>query len=193
MGIIRLSLVTACALGAAMSHFGTDEGLPADRIGREPAIAQETIEPVSAPLAAPAVTIEPAKEVNAAAELEPAPNLPSRFFVVTPIEVTKSSSPQTPADKAEEAARLMAAANVAVRPAPAAPVQIADRQKLAQVSANLVNMRSGPSTEFGVVGRLRRGTEVHDMGSTSKGWSEITVIATGDRGFIASKYLTPLN
>lgn len=58
------------------------------------------------------------------------------------------------------------------------------------VTGSTVNMRAGPTTRDGVVAKLTRGTAVDDLGVASEGWSQIRVIATGKRGFMATRFLS---
>ncbi|WP_371170316.1 SH3 domain-containing protein [Aliiroseovarius sp. 2305UL8-7] len=194
MGIIRLTLFTVGAVGAAMLHFGRDAELPVDRLGREPTIAQDTIEPVSAGIeldhsdtAAPA-----AGEVIATSNAATAADLTStpRGLAVVPVTLASATAPQTAAEHAEHAARLMAASGA--KPEPASQPVITDAGvPVVYVRGSTVNMRAGPSTRHGIVAKLTRGTEVIDMGSAGDGWSQIKVLDTGTRGFMASKFLTP--
>ncbi|NDW54859.1 SH3 domain-containing protein [Aliiroseovarius sp. PrR006] len=184
MGIIRMSLLTIGVLGVAMMHYGRDDGLPTDRIGREPDVTKDSIVAVSAKLAeTPVSAVVP---VVAAAPVE-AP-APTSLVIKAAAEV---GDPTSPAAQAEAAARLMAASAPAPTPtAPEAATGDAGFPTLF-VSGSTVNMRGGPSTKFGVVSRLTRGTEVLETGQTDNGWSQIKVVETGTRGFIASKFLKP--
>lgn len=189
MGILRLTIFTVGAMGVAMMHFGRDEGLPADRIGQEPTIAQETIQQVSAPAVAnETVATEVVATMNAEAVTAPATHTPSAGLMVVPVALTSSDAPLTAAEKAEAAARLMASSVTSTKPAVSA--QDTSSDNYLYVSGTTVNMRAGPSTSFGVVSKLTRGTEVINMGDAGDGWSQIKVVDTGARGFMASKFLT---
>ena len=184
MGIIRMSLLTAGVMGAAMMHFGRDDGLPTDRIGREPTVAQDTIVPVSAKV----------QETDASAVIPVAAVIPEVAAPAVPqVVVVKAAATfedDSPAALAEAAARKMAAS----APAPAEPAFSGDLSSpfpTMFVSGSTVNMRGGPSTQHGVVTKLTRGTEVLETGQTDDGWSQIKVVGTGKRGFIASRFLKP--
>lgn len=56
--------------------------------------------------------------------------------------------------------------------------------------ANILNMRSGPSTSYGVVSKLSYGTKVQVL-STSGSWSKVT--ANGKTGYVSSQYLSSTN
>ncbi len=171
MGIIKLTFLTVGAMSAAMLHFGRDVDLPADRLGLEPGVEQSTIEPVSAAVKQPIlVAPQPAKVIKAVARTKP---------VVAP-------DPNSQAARAVAAAKQMAA-SAKLTPASAPATSTVFPTMYVQASA--VNMRSGPSTQNGVIGRLTRGMEVVNMGDAAPGWSQIRVVSTGQRGFMASKFL----
>jgi uncharacterized protein YgiM (DUF1202 family) len=187
MGIIRMSLLTAGVMGAAMMHYGRNDGLPTDRIGREPTVAQDTIVAVSAKVeetdAEAVVPLTAAALVPVAAEAE---TVPRAFVIKAAASVDEDTSPGA---LAEAAARKMAAS----APAPTEPTTdgLSTRFPTMFVSGSTVNMRGGPSTQHGVVSKLTRGTEVLETAQTDDGWSQIKVVATGQRGFIASRFLKP--
>lgn len=62
---------------------------------------------------------------------------------------------------------------------------------LLRVSGDRVNMRSGPSTAYGVVNSLPSGTLAEPMGEPSGGWIEVRVVETGVTGFMAARFLDP--
>eukprot|EP01013_Petalomonas_cantuscygni_P018093 TRINITY_DN35432_c0_g1_i1.p2 TRINITY_DN35432_c0_g1~~TRINITY_DN35432_c0_g1_i1.p2 ORF type:complete len:214 (-),score=54.96 TRINITY_DN35432_c0_g1_i1:937-1578(-) len=70
-----------------------------------------------------------------------------------------------------------------------APVADASAVSLRQVAGSRVNMRSGPSTSFGVVTTLDGGTEV-EVFEVEGGWARLRSIATGDEGWMAERLLT---
>lgn len=188
MGIIRMSLLTVGVMGVAMMHYGRDAGLPTDRIGREPDVKQDSIVAVSAKLAeTPVSAVVPASMTTSPTKTPAAPA--ASGIVIKAAAV--AGDPTSPAAQAEQAARLMAAS--APAPSPSAPAAVVDDTGYPTlfVSGSTVNMRGGPSTQFGVVSRLTRGTEVLETGQTDDGWSQIKVVDTGKRGFIATKFLKP--
>ncbi|WP_424940991.1 SH3 domain-containing protein [Aliiroseovarius sp. S253] len=190
MGIIRMSLLTVGVMGAAMMHYGKDDGLPTDRIGREPTVAQDTIVAVSAKVeetdAEDVVPLTAASLEHTTSEAENAP----RALLIKAAAIADESA--SPAALAEAAARKMAAG----APSPVATEAVASDGLSTSfptmfVSGSTVNMRGGPSTGHGVVSKLTRGTEVLETGQTDDGWSQIKVVDTGQRGFIASRFLKP--
>lgn len=189
MGIIRLTLVTVAAIGGAMSFFGRNEDLPIDRIGREPSIAQETIEAVSAPAVAEAGT--PAASTAAVSRNQPEIAPTQVSFAAVQMSQENTATPETAAEKAEAAARKMANGIKASSPA-TTKIQPRTDQQAVFVGGTTVNMRAGPSTKHGIVAKLTRGTEVIDMGSAGEGWSQIKVVDTGTQGFMATRFLVPV-
>lgn len=188
MGIIRMSLLTAGVMGAAMMHYGRDDGLPTDRIGREPTVAQDTIVAVSAKVeetdAADVVPLSAAEITPASLETETT----TRALIIKAAATVDDAS--SPAALAEAAARKMAA-NTPAPTAPAASDTLTASFPTMFVSGSTVNMRGGPSTQHGIVNKLTRGTEVMETGKSGDGWSQIKVVDTGQRGFIASRFLKP--
>ena len=60
--------------------------------------------------------------------------------------------------------------------------------RLAQVTGNVVRLRSGPDTTYSIIGTYDNGTEVVISG-TSGDWTAVTIAATGVSGFIHSDYI----
>jgi len=58
------------------------------------------------------------------------------------------------------------------------------------VSGTLVNMRSGPSTDFEVIDQLSQGTQVEVLSDTGDGWVELRPVSGGITGWIAEFLLT---
>lgn len=98
----------------------------------------------------------------------------------------------------EKIARLIAAAGAArpanqPRPASAAATQPQAPRNLRSVSASRVNMRQGPGTDFSVVAKLTRGTEVEVLRDQGDGWVKLRVVETGRVGWMADYLLTAAN
>jgi uncharacterized protein YgiM (DUF1202 family) len=60
------------------------------------------------------------------------------------------------------------------------------------VSANALNVRSGPSTDNSAVDRIRKGEQVLVIAQKS-GWAHIKIEGDGIDGWVASRFLTPAN
>jgi len=75
----------------------------------------------------------------------------------------------------------------------AEPVIVPDDAKLLVVTGNVVNLRAGPSTDVGVVGRLKRGTKAVLLAEGDDGWVQIRDVASGRIGFMSGDFLTAAN
>lgn len=85
------------------------------------------------------------------------------------------------------------------QPIPAAPIlhnaslatpSAALPEGYSRVKAERANVRSGPSTQYDVVGRLSRGEEVEVLEVDPSGWAYITLQGDGMSGWISSSLLT---
>lgn len=178
MGVFKLTFLTVGALGAAMLHFGRDDGLPADRLGLEPNVQSATIEPVSASVEAPVLVVSSRSE----------PIMRPTKAVARPGANITPPAPDTQAGRAIAAAQAMATASP--NGAAPEPATAGHAFEMRYVSASAVNLRAGPSTRNGIVDRLTRGTAVLITGDTGTGWSQIKVADSGQRGFMASRFLS---
>lgn len=95
----------------------------------------------------------------------------------------------TQADKDIVLASVTEAVEVEPTPEPANDVVAAAPVDLRYVSGNVVNMRGGPSTNFGVVDKLTRGTLTEVVEVNSNGWARIIVPSTGLEGWMAERFL----
>ncbi len=59
-----------------------------------------------------------------------------------------------------------------------------------RVDGSRVNMRSGPSTNNGVIATLARNTEVEVLEVPGNGWVQLQVLSTGQIGWMAERLLT---
>ncbi|MGB5863312.1 MAG: SH3 domain-containing protein [Sulfitobacter sp.] len=64
------------------------------------------------------------------------------------------------------------------------------RDDIRTVSGNRVNVRGGPSTNFGVVGKLTRGDDVRILEDNGDGWVRMEALDGGDSGWMADFLLT---
>lgn len=179
MGIIRLTLITAALIWLAMFYFGRDEGLPEDRLGREPPLVAEVLEE-------PAPDPEPAPEVA-----DPAPQPETAEPAAAPQPVVEPIAEAEPAPEPEPQPEPV----VEPEPTPA-PVTVPvpepepQREVVLYVSGRAVNVRSGPSTDFAAITSLTRGMAVVDLGDAGNGWRQIR-LDTGEIGFMSGDFLSP--
>lgn len=68
-----------------------------------------------------------------------------------------------------------------------------ERAPLGEVTGAAVNLRAGPSTRETVLASLIRGDRVEVIGATDNGWALIRTVSTGVEGFMAARFIAPLN
>jgi hypothetical protein len=67
---------------------------------------------------------------------------------------------------------------------------VTNSSDIRSVSGNRVNVRGGPSTNYGVVSSLTRGTEVRVLEDNGNGWVRMEPIEGGETGWMADFLLT---
>lgn len=72
------------------------------------------------------------------------------------------------------------------------PVAAPGQGALFSVTATSANVREGPSTAQGVVGRVTRGEEVLVLADPGTGWVKIAIEGDGLSGWISKKLLAPV-
>ncbi len=65
-----------------------------------------------------------------------------------------------------------------------------DGKTVAYVTASSVNVRDGPGTTFGVLGRLERGDAATVVWTDDTGWARIRIEGDGIEGFVSADYLS---
>ncbi|MBF9059689.1 SH3 domain-containing protein [Rhodobacterales bacterium HKCCSP123] len=63
----------------------------------------------------------------------------------------------------------------------------------AEVTGASVNLRAGPSTDDAVLDALERGEQVELLASLDNGWAQIRTVDTGIEGYMADRFLAPVN
>lgn len=61
-----------------------------------------------------------------------------------------------------------------------------------RVTANSLNMRSGPAKRFSAVTALHAGTVAEVTGRSQSGWVPIKLLKTGQRGWVFHRFLAPM-
>jgi uncharacterized protein YgiM (DUF1202 family) len=77
--------------------------------------------------------------------------------------------------------------------AASAPPPTSQSTPLGEVTGAAVNLRAGPSTRDPILASLIRGDRVEVIGATDNGWALIRAVSTGVEGFMAARFLMPLN
>ncbi len=142
--------------------------------------------------------IEAEREAAVQAEAKAA-KLAAQEAEVEPVEVARNDTvlPATPATapaqpETETVTVAFAPAQV-VAPVIAQPVVAepqAETAALKYVSGRSVNVRGGPSTLDGVVGRLTRGEAVTVLWVEENGWARVRVEGDGIDGYMSMEFLT---
>lgn len=110
--------------------------------------------------------------------------------IVTRADTTTLTAPTEPATATEVALIVpvedIAAALETVAPLVEVTAAIAD---LRAVTGDRVNMREGPSREFGVIDQLEDQTRVSVIDTGTDGWVQVEVVATGQIGWMSQDFL----
>ena len=184
MGIIRLTLITLALIWGVMYFYGSDEGLPEDRLGRDPVPEEiavvplnDTEAPATRPDIAPPVEEPPVEALADAVPPAPEPAAPA-------VETTQApSAPEVlPEPEPEPEPQPELQPELQPEPEPA-------RDVVLYVSGRVVNVRSGPSTAFAAITSLRRGAAVVDLGDAGDGWRQIR-LDTGETGYMSGDFLS---
>jgi len=117
--------------------------------------------------------------------------------VASPEAISLSQSDPVPAPLVTPA-RLVRMPGPALRPSPehaqkAALTEASADASLWVVTANRLNVRSGPSTGNPVVDRISRGEEVLVVSDSSAPWVRIRIEGDGIEGWVSRKLLAPAN
>jgi uncharacterized protein YgiM (DUF1202 family) len=186
MRLVRLSVLTLAALGASMYWFGRDEGLPADPIGRETALISDDL-----------ITAIAGKAPEAEEEDRLALALASDASPETATLV--AFRPERDKPVAQPAVAMVddgdtAVVGTASEPEASGPLTGTEKAEppadYLYVTGSRVNVRGGPSTAYGVISSLSLGTKVEDIGDAGNGWRQVVLTDTGERGFMAGRFLS---
>ncbi|PWK60292.1 SH3 domain-containing protein [Roseicyclus mahoneyensis] len=64
---------------------------------------------------------------------------------------------------------------------------------LVEITGNHVNLRAGPSTDTAVLGALVRGDRAELIAASGDGWVQIRAVSTGTIGYMADRFVSPVN
>ena len=118
---------------------------------------------------------------------DPEPKAPAETAFATP-----DPDPVTPLDIAalERPAPVLSSIAFAGNTLTTAPVDAAPSTDIRSIKGSLVNMRSGPGTDYDVVDQLTQATRVEILSDSGNGWVELRPVGGGTRGWIAAFLLT---
>jgi len=182
-------VLTVIGVGAALVWFGRDDGLEDHRIGREDALFADLSDRVldgGADSVPDTMTqIDTGKtgmndSITVALRSDASPDTATR--------IRETPTPTPPSTSASTLAAAQKPAVETATPTPeAAPLP--EPAPVLYVTGSRVNVRGGPSTAFGVINALGYGSKVEDLGDASDGWREVRILETGERGFMAGRFL----
>ncbi|OUD09443.1 hypothetical protein BVC71_06205 [Marivivens niveibacter] len=109
--------------------------------------------------------------------------------VIEPVVTTAALNAQRTTNANDAVIVQISSKNIDPAPVPAPQVQPTPQIELATVSGNAVNMRLGPSTQYGVVSTLGRGTEVEVLETASNGWARLRVVENGQVGWMSGRFV----
>lgn len=190
MQLVRLTVLTIAGLGAGMYWFGRDAGLPDDPIGRETAlISPDLVASITGSLQDPS---EQDDQLAMALASDSSPET-ATLVAFRPSQDKATVQPAVATvDGGETGVVSTASEPEASKPLSGTEKVQADPQPdYLYVSGSRVNVRGGPSTAYGVISSLSLGTKVEDMGDAGDGWRQIVLTDTGERGFMAGRFLSP--
>lgn len=165
--MLRLTVFACAAVYAGLVIFSADP--PGPESGKGPSLSQ----PASIP---DAPQTEPVVFVTADGRSLPV------AAVIVPQEFRDTSGQVALVSTPRAAESVTASASQGL-------VQI----PVAEVTGSSVNLRAGPSTRDAVLTALLQGERVELLGATDNGWAQIRAVSTGVEGFMATRFLTPLN
>ncbi len=187
MGVVRLSVLTVIGVGAALAWFGRDDGLEDHRIGREEALFADVSDRVLNG-GTESVPDTMTQSDTGKTEMNDSITVALRSDA-SPDTATRIRETPTPSPTSTSASTLAAAQKPAVETSTPEATPTPEPTPILYVTGSRVNVRGGPSTAFGVINALGYGSKVEDLGDASDGWREVRIVETGERGFMAGRFL----
>ncbi|MCA0042389.1 SH3 domain-containing protein [Celeribacter litoreus] len=207
--MLRLTVMTLAGLWAGLMTFGTDltaeeqAALDARRAEQTPLQTQiiavlsdsfateQKRQGAYVPTLAEIAAKEAVTPTKRDALQSPLVHLASAKVTPPQVSTTRVSHPEKLA--AALSGKPLNVTNVAM-PAPIQKVTPTTAEKdtadLREVTASRVNVRSGPSTNFEVMGQVSRADIVQIVSPVENGWVKILVEGDGVEGFMAARFLT---
>lgn len=186
--MLRLTLLLAMGLGAAFLIGGRDLS-PAEQaaLGVAPKIEvhRDVVPPLRVPTPeAPRVAVAPAAD-NLSLAATPATPLVSDASVIAAVELAMATDglESAPADEA------LAAEGEEPISVDAEIAAALSESQVWYVNASKVNVRSGPSTEFEVIGKVVFGDATEILTDPDEEWVKIRIQGDGFEGYIARRFL----
>lgn len=186
--MLRLSVLLCAGLFVALLIAGEDHGQMRPRLAAAMAEGQDIVV-LDRSLSAPVVlAAAPKVDKTAAPDLPPVKVVTAAF---TPAAPAPAPKPTTPAPVFTLSALPTLGGDQAALPESETPVAVEGGQ-LWYVDATAINVRQDPTTGGAIVDQLARGEAVTVIGDAGADWVEILVQGDGVSGFVARRFLTPV-
>lgn len=108
------------------------------------------------------------------------------------LEISAVINPVDLLPRSGEAQAVVTSVTVAAPQSNGAPTTTASAQ-LWRVAASAVNFREGPSTNTRVLTSLTWGEEVEFLAEAPDNWARLRVVGSGIEGYMAARFLEPVN
>lgn len=197
--MLRLTFLLCAVMFAALMIAGNDRGQLRPGLAKA-ALEAETAKPVPAPVEAAVVIAAPAD----APKPTPAPAPVETAAAEPVVESLPAADPVRTVVQAVEdpVFTLSALGNELVPGEDGTPLQEPQAEPEAQtlagegtiwfVSANSVNVRAAPSTDAEILGKLGSGEATLLVETVDEDWARIVIQGDGVEGFVALRYLSPV-
>lgn len=96
-------------------------------------------------------------------------------------------------DDGREAVQLVSTGGAEIVTASASVAAAEPDLPLVEVTGTSVNLRAGPSTGEAVLDALVRGEQAELLAALDNGWVQIRTVETGLEGYMADRFLAPVN
>lgn len=169
--MIRLTLLLLAAMFATALIGGRDYGQ------MRPGLKAAALAPATQSAASPATVAQVSTAADAPAQADP---VQSDIVAVA----------YSPPEPVQTTPRVVTLSTPAPAPEPAASAEPAAAGEVWIVNARAVNVREGPSTDYGVIGKLSRGEAASIVWEEPNGWARIRIEGDGIEGFVSMDFLT---
>lgn len=185
--MLRLTILLCSGLFLVMLLGGRDFGQ------LRPGLARADAEAKASPVTAEVPKVETAAlDVTEVAVMPKAAPQPVVAEIVAPKVVIADAEPEPVAAKPENSVfTLSNYADPAPEVATAVAAEDTAEGEIWYVAGNSLNVRSGPSTNDAVVGKLTRGEAALVVWREGDEWARIRIEGDGVEGYVAMRFLTP--
>lgn len=186
--MLQLTLLLCSSLFLVMLLGGRDFGQ------LRPGLAQAEAEANAAPVTAEVPVVETVALVDATpavvAAVVPKPVAALPPAVVAPVAVAAETTPAPVPETPENTVFTLSNYADPVPEAAPAAAETSAEGEVWYVAGNSLNVRSGPSTNSDVVGKLTRGEATLVVWREGADWARIRIEGDGIEGYVAMRFLT---